>query len=135
MDLFKKKCPQIKEIQNLDIFLKEQILPSKVNIKQQFTINTKSKNQFYLQSIYHYVASKEKKYKFFLSLKDAILKSEVSISSNQDFNSQELDYIHKSLYKISDLNIYYTLAKENNFELGLKIAEWLKKMMKLIHNK
>jgi hypothetical protein len=55
--------------------------------------------------------------------------------SDPDTQMNEIEFLQNHLYKASELTAYYTLAKENGFELNKKILEWAKKLMKLIYNK
>ena len=55
--------------------------------------------------------------------------------SDPDTQINEIEFIQNSLYKASELSAYYTLAKENGFDLSKKILEWARKLMKLIYNK
>lgn len=55
--------------------------------------------------------------------------------SSPDTLMNEVEFLQNNLYKASELAVFYTLAKENNFDLGKKILEWVRKLMKLIYNK
>jgi hypothetical protein len=47
----------------------------------------------------------------------------------------EMEFLQNNLYNINELSVYYSLAKENNFNFGEKIIEWAKKLINLLFKK
>ena len=54
-------------------------------------------------------------------------------NNNPDTNANTIEYIHNHLYNIQEIETYYSLAKQNKFDLTTKIYSWVKQMIKLIN--
>lgn len=95
-------------------------------------------DKHYEEALKKYLVSKSKKEKEKQGDDPSILVDKLYKKfpkADPDSQINEIEFLQSNLYKASELTAYYSLAKENGFDLSKKILDWAKKLMKLIYNK
>jgi hypothetical protein len=136
IELFKRHCPIINQIKDLESFCINQSL-----IKQnedKLVENDKTKlnklDKVYVDATNRATNNKN----LFISNIRTREKEILNLFNSKipkkllDKDPDNLDYLQQNLFKMSELGTYYIMSKENKFDLTQKIFIWVKKLIKLI---
>lgn len=146
IDLFRKHCTIVNnQITDIQGYIKSQY--SFFENKNNPLIEEQMKKLAHEKADKSYLAAMKKYYEkssrrtgyinenSFDEIKKNIESINSKIVSNKDMLISEVEYISASCYKMSDLSAYYTMAKENNFDLQKRIYMWVKCVWKVMKDK
>lgn len=137
LELFKKTCNVLNNFSNFDEILKGQHSGQELDISKITFEN--SWDSSYIAALKKYYVNKSKRTTSSKSSDEvsSLIKKIACKLPKQtpDTLPNELEFLQNHLYKVSEMSVYYALAKENKFDFGQKILEWAKKLMKLIYSK
>lgn len=133
-DIFLKECPLIRNVPNLEQF------DDRINVsrKKEWPFAALQEdlvvtNPPYAKIIEKYNRNKNKDLVSFKVESRVIKKAESKMPDlSPDTKLEGVECLENALYTKDQLGLYYTLAGNNNFDLEVKVREWIEKYFSLV---